>query len=140
MQLYFNYIIIWQINYKTHQDFIDAISGRLHITKFHLTTSRLSPSHSHGGKNKYKLRKLFFGTRKRTQSRKREIVAWSVWRRAVTSAADDRLTHNFRSEARRIHRSNTLELEEARPNISGILLLLCSVLSEFYILYLQLSL
>lgn len=39
--------------------------------------------------------------RKKMQSAKRQIVAWSVWRRAVTSGADDRLTHNFRSEARR---------------------------------------
>lgn len=42
----------------------------------------------------------FPGARKKMQSAKRQIVAWSVWRRAVTSGADDRLTHNFRSEAR----------------------------------------
>lgn len=43
----------------------------------------------------------FLGTRKRMQSRKRQIVACDrLWRRAVTSGTDDRLTHNFRSKAR----------------------------------------
>lgn len=54
------------------------------------------------------------------QLRKRQIVAWSVWRRAVTSGAADRLTHNFRSETRGSI-DQTLELKEARPNISEIL-------------------